>query len=245
MPVRTIITIDEDKCDGCGLCADACHEGAIRIVDGKAKRVSETYCDGLGDCIGECPRDAIRIEERDAASFDAKAVEAHLARARTAASPPAGRGWPGSALRSFEAAAPAISGGDVPSQLRHWPVQLMLVPPGAPFLKDADLLVTADCVPFAAADYHQKYLAGRAVIVGCPKLDDIQFYYEKLKSILAEARPRSITVLRMEVPCCGGIGQAVTRARNETVPDTDLKMITIGIRGDELRSEAIPPAVAA
>jgi Fe-S-cluster-containing hydrogenase component 2 len=238
MGVRRIITVDEDRCDGCGLCADACHEGAIRIVEGKARLVSETYCDGLGDCIGECPRDAIRIEEREAAPFDANGVEAHLARATTA--PTAARGCPGSTLRSFEPPAPATSDGDAPSQLRHWPVQLMLVPPGAPFLKGADLLVTADCVPFATADYHRKYLAGRSVIVGCPKLDDIQFYYEKLKSILAESRPRSITVLCMEVPCCGGIGQAVTRARNDVAPDIDLKIITIGVRGDELGSETIP-----
>ena len=241
MPVRKIITIDEDKCNGCGLCAEACHEGAIRIVDGKAKLVSDTYCDGLGDCIGECPRDAITIEERDAAPFDAEAVKAHLARSAAGGAPPGG-GCPGAALRSFEPSAGATPAGDVPSQLGHWPVQLMLVPAGAPFLKGADILVTADCVPFAMADYHRKYLTGKAVLVGCPKLDDIEFYHEKLKSIFAEARPKSITVLRMEVPCCGGIAQTVLRARNEVVPDTPLTIATIGVRGDELHSGEIPPA---
>lgn len=237
MAIRKIITIDGEKCDGCGLCEEACHEGAIRIVDGKARLVSEAYCDGLGDCIGECPRGAITIEEREAVSYDADAVEKRLAGAR---GPQAG-GCPGAAARSLVTPASSGPAAGVPSQLGHWPVQLKLVPVTAPFLKGADLLVTADCVPFAFADYHRKYLSGRAVIVGCPKLDDIQFYYEKLKSILAEARPRSITVLRMEVPCCGGIGQVVTRARNEVLPTADLRIITIGIRGDELRSEVVPP----
>jgi hypothetical protein len=128
----------------------------------------------------------------------------------------------------------------VQSQLRQWPVQLMLVPAGAPFLKGADLLITADCVPFATADYHNKYLAGKVTVVGCPKFDDVQHYYEKLKLMFAEARPSSITVLRMEVPCCGGLAQVVARARNEVAPDIDLDVVTIGIRGDEKRVERVP-----
>ena len=243
MAVRKIIEIDESKCDGCGLCASACHEGAIQIIDGKAKLVSETYCDGLGDCIGECPQDAITIVEREAAEFDAEAVEAHVAdkTVGTGAAPAqAPCSCPGSAVRDFTEPAAAVCADDhVPPQLRQWPVQLMLVPPGAPFLKGADLLVTADCVPFATADYHSKYLAGKVTVVGCPKLDDIQHYYEKLKLMFAEARPSRITVLRMEVPCCGGIGQAVTKARNEVVPDTELTILTIGIRGDEQHVERI------
>ncbi|MFH1501421.1 MAG: 4Fe-4S binding protein [Candidatus Eisenbacteria bacterium] len=244
MAVRKIIQIDEAKCDGCGLCATACHEGAIQIIDGKAKLVSETYCDGLGDCLEECPQDAITIIERDAAEFDAAAVEAHLARqkanagARPAATPCS---CPGSALRDFDEPAPAPASGDhIPPQLRQWPVQLMLVPPGAPFLKGADLLITADCVPFATADYHNVYLAGKVTVVGCPKLDDIQHYYEKLKLMFAEAMPSSITVLRMEVPCCGGIAQAATKARNEVVPGTDLDVVTIGVRGEEQSVEHVP-----
>ncbi len=244
MAVRKIIEIDEEKCDGCGLCADACHEGAIQIIDGKAKLVSETYCDGLGDCIGECPRDAITIIEREAAGFDAAAVEAHLIRqkanagTRPAATPCS---CPSSALQDFDEPASApTTDGDRPPQLRQWPVQLVLVPPGAPFLKGADLLITADCVPFATANYHDRYLADKVTVVGCPKLDDIQYYYEKLKLMLAEADPKSITVLRMEVPCCGGITQAVTKARNEVIPGTGLDVITIGIRGEEQSVEHVP-----
>jgi len=247
MAVRKIVRIDEEKCDGCGLCATACHEGAIQIIDGKARLVSETYCDGLGDCLGECPQDAITIEEREADPFDIKAVEKHLAELEgektCEAAPAAGGGCPGSALRKFQAApAPVLSGDDRPSRLGHWPVQLMLAPPGAPFLQGADILIAADCTPFATANFHEHYLAEKALLVGCPKLDDIQHYYEKLKAIFAAAKPASVTVLRMEVPCCGGIANAVTKARAETIPDTDLKVVTIGVRGDEQSVEAISPA---
>jgi NAD-dependent dihydropyrimidine dehydrogenase PreA subunit len=234
--VRKIIEIDEEKCDGCGLCAEACHEGAIQIVGGKAKLVSESYCDGLGDCLGECPRGAITILEREAAPFDAAAGGDLLEREAAPFDAAAG----GDILEREAAPFDAAAGGYRAPQLRQWPVQLMLVPPGAPFLQGADLLVTADCVPFATADYHRRYLTGKATVVGCPKLDDIQHYYEKLKEMFREARPRSITVLRMEVPCCGGISKAVERARNETVPHTDLQVITIGIRGEEESVESIP-----
>jgi Pyruvate/2-oxoacid:ferredoxin oxidoreductase delta subunit len=241
--VRKIVRIDEDKCDGCGLCATACHEGAIQIVDGKARLVSEVYCDGLGDCLGECPVDAITIEEREAEAFDEKVVADHLAKTAKPGTPPGG-GCPGSALRSFKPGAPqaaqnaVVTGGT--SQLGQWPVQLMLVPAGAPFLKGADLLITADCVPFAVADYHAKYLAGKALVVGCPKLDDLNFYLQKLRQMFAEARPASVTVLKMEVPCCSGIANAVLQARNEVIPDTKLEVITIGIRGNELQRVEAP-----
>ncbi len=253
MAVRNIIIIDEDKCDGCGVCVPACHEGAIQIIDGKARLVSETYCDGLGDCLGECPQDAITIEERDAADFDEKAVQEHLTKIGRATPQPSaahehaphGGGCPGSAMRSFEQPAPAqptAAATARQSQLGHWPVQLMLVPPAAPFLKGADVLLTADCVPFATANFHEEYLAGKAVIVGCPKLDDIGYYQEKLKAIFAEAKPRSVTVVRMEVPCCGGIVGAAIQARNEAAPGMKLEVITIGIRGDELAREEIAAA---
>jgi Pyruvate/2-oxoacid:ferredoxin oxidoreductase delta subunit len=247
MPVRKIITIDEDKCDGCGLCATACHEGAIQIIDGKAKLVSETYCDGLGDCLGECPQDAITIEEREAAEYDQAAVDAHLAKmaaekeAGDAPKPPS-RGCPGAAVQSFDAPATGTGGDfDRPSRLAQWPVLLNLVPPSAPFLRGADLLISADCVAYATANFHEHYLAGKTLVVGCPKFDDIQHYYEKLKAMFLEARPRSITVTRMQVPCCGGLSNAVVRARNETVPDTALSIVTIGIKGEELSVERIPP----
>jgi len=246
MAVRKLIEIDEEKCDGCGLCATACHEGAIQIIDGKAKLISESYCDGLGDCLGECPQDAITIVEREAAEYDQAAVDAHLARtaaAKNAPAPPPGGGCPGAALRSFEpASAPESDPSDRPSRLGQWPVLLNLVPAGAPFLKGADLLICADCVAYATANFHEHYLSGKALVVGCPKFDDIQHYYEKLKAMFSEARPNSITVTRMQVPCCGGLANVVTRARNETVPDTELSIVTIGIKGEELSVESVPSA---
>jgi Pyruvate/2-oxoacid:ferredoxin oxidoreductase delta subunit len=206
MVKRKIINIDEDKCDGCELCVDACHEGAIQIVDGKAKLVSEIYCDGLGDCLAECPQDAITIEEREADAFDEKAVEEHLQKKSAAEAkpmPPISGGCPGAAMRKFDKRpAPAAAGGSAddaagPSQLGHWPIQLMLVPPGAPFLKETDILICADCVPFAVPNFHSHYLAGKSLLVGCPKLDDIDYYEEKLKAIFAESNPKTITVLKM------------------------------------------------
>jgi len=237
--VRKIIRIDESKCDGCGDCVSSCAEGAIAIINGKAKLVSETYCDGLGACLKECPQGAITMEERDAAGFSDAAVASHLARqvltkpaVTTAAS-----GCPGSAMRQFQPPSPAAvsSGGEgVSSQLSHWPVQLKLVAPGAPFLKGADILICADCVPFVVPDFHSKFLAGKVVLVGCPKLDDLNFYFEKLKQIFLENQPRSITVVKMEVPCCNGIVQATVQACNEVVPQAPLESITIGLRGDIL-----------
>jgi len=245
MAVRNLITIDEDKCDGCGLCATACHEGAIQIIDGKARLISESYCDGLGDCLGECPRDAIKIEEQEAADYDQAAVDAHLARMtaekQSQVAEPPSCGCPGAAVQTFDA--PVASGGDDfnrPSRLAQWPVLLNLVPPSAPFLRGADLLISADCVAYATANFHEHYLAGKPLVVGCPKFDDVQHYYEKLKAMFLEARPRSITVTRMQVPCCGGLSNAVTRARNETVPDTALSVVTIGINGEELSVEEVP-----
>ncbi|UCC44401.1 MAG: 4Fe-4S binding protein [Candidatus Zixiibacteriota bacterium] len=252
MAVRKIVRIDEELCDGCGDCVPACAEGAIQIIDGKAKLVSDTFCDGLGVCLGECPQNAITIEEREAPEFDEAAVTQHLAKLRKdtqsasmiAASHPAKEsaapqcGCPGSAMQQLNPAANAappasqeVSQPVMPSQLGHWPIQLMLVPPQAPFLKNADLLICADCVPFTVPDFHYRYLTGRALVVGCPKLDDLQHYYDKLKSIYQEAAPRSITVLKMEVPCCDGIAQAAVQARNEVAPHIPVEVHTIGVRG--------------
>jgi Pyruvate/2-oxoacid:ferredoxin oxidoreductase delta subunit len=243
---RKIVRIDADKCDGCGLCATACHEGAIAIVDGKARLVSETYCDGLGDCLGECPRDAITIEEREASAFDAQAVERHIRstgrRHDTRESVPRPGGCPGSAVRDLGETRPTAGSppaGGVPSQLGHWPIQITLVPPEAPFLRGADILVAADCVPFAFPGFHSRYLGGRALLVGCPKLDDLEFYRGKLRAMFAAARPRSVTVLRMEVPCCGGLAHAVASARDEAIPGTPIEVVTIGIKGSEVRRELV------
>ncbi len=275
---RKIVRIDEEKCDGCGLCVSACAEGAIELVDGKARLVSDVYCDGLGACIGDCPQDAITIEEREAEAFDEEAVMERLRalQGAGAAEPmvdashpgpvpipgvlvppadglePAGHGHghghghgaacPGSALRTFDepppfdvpssGAAESASRAPAVSRLGHWPVQIMLVPPHAPFLRGADLLVCADCVPFVVPDFHERYLAGRAVLVGCPKLDDLAYYHEKLAHIVAVARPARVTVLRMEVPCCGGIAQASLRAVQGAGLGTPVEVHTIGVRGD-------------
>ncbi|MEW6744703.1 MAG: 4Fe-4S binding protein [Planctomycetota bacterium] len=269
MATRKIVQIDEEKCDGCGQCVTACAEGAIQMVNGKARLVSDTYCDGLGACLGECPQGAITIEERDAADFDEQAVKRHLAtlrreerprvaepvRTRVQAHAHAHSGCPGAALRSFAPTSAPVPPGPAapstrapslgpppPSQLGHWPVQLSLVPPGAPFLRGADLLVCADCVPFTVPDFHTRYLAGGAVLVGCPKLDNLPYYVEKLKAIFAQAQPRRITVLRMEVPCCGGIAQAALEARNETTPQTAFEVHIIGVRGGILAEEQVPAA---
>lgn len=249
---RTIIAIDEEKCDGCGQCVPSCKEGALKVIDGKARLVSEVFCDGLGACLGECPQGAIRVEEREAESFDAAAVERHLrqegvrppVQLRIAAAPRAhghdghAGGCPGSAHRALRPAAAPVSpraGESAASALSHWPVQLTLVSPNAPFLKGADLLVCADCVPFAVPDFHARYLSGRAVLVGCPKLDDLGAYREKLAHIVERAAPKSVTALRMEVPCCSGIAHAAVDARGSRPIPAEVHVI--GIEGGVLGVE--------
>lgn len=244
--LRKIVTIDAEKCDGCGLCVPSCAEGAITMVNGKAVLAADNLCDGLGACLGECPRDAIKIEEREADEFDEAAVEKHLAsQGRTTpahhnAAPAAhahhaGGGCPGSRAMSFapsseEAAAPAA--GTVQSRLGQWPVQLHLVPTNAPYFQGADLLITADCVPFAYAGYHEDFLKGKAVVIGCPKLDDNNFYIQKLTELFNRSDLKSITVLKMEVPCCGGIAMAARQALSACGKQIPYNEITIGIRGE-------------
>jgi ferredoxin len=247
MTARKTIRIDEERCDGCGLCVPACHEGALAIVDGKARLVSASACDGLGSCLGECPRGAITIVAAEGADREGAAPEAGATAAQPLSvedeppPPPThhGHACPGSALRVIAAqrpqpaapAAEATADQPPPSSLGHWPVQLTLVPPHAPFLAGADLVVCADCVPFAVPDFHARYLGGRAILVGCPKLDDLGAYHQKLIRIIAEARPTRITVVRMEVPCCGGIAQAVLDAAARSAPGLRVEVHTVGIRG--------------
>ena len=247
--VRTIIHIDEEKCNGCGQCAIACAEGAIQIVEGKAKLVSELYCDGLGACIGECPTGALWTEEREAEDYDVEATRNHLkqiGRDPSAAHDPNAEhehtpaqtqrtlacGCPGTAARAFTPAAEQGRTGQ-PSALGQWPVQLALVPPDAPYFQGADLLVTADCVPFAYADYHADLLAGKAVVVGCPKLDDARFYADKLAAILSTSDIHSLTVAIMEVPCCGGLASVGQRALEKSGKDIPVEVVTIGVRGEK------------
>ena len=236
MPVRDIIIIDEEKCDGCGHCVDACAEGALDIIHGKARLVSDFLCDGFGECLGSCPQDALTIEKREARKFDESKVKENIEMKQNKDhKQDLPCGCPGSNIQMLSQ---TVKAQDSPqertsnrSQLGHWPVQLKLVPPSAPFLRDADLLICADCVPFAVPDFHRRYLKDHAVVVGCPKLDDLQYYYEKLKDIYKQARPQRITVLKMEVPCCNGLAEASLKARDEVAPDIEAEVHTIKIKG--------------
>jgi len=244
--LRKIVKIDQDKCDGCGLCVPSCAEGAIKIVDGKAVLAADNLCDGLGACLGECPQDAITVEEREADGFDEAAVEQHLAAqgspmpsqhgASPAPAPPVHHhgGCPGSRAMSFDrpGETPASEArGSRQSQLAQWPVQLHLVSTSAPYFQGADLLVTADCVPVAYAGYHEDFLKGCSVVMGCPKLDDNQFYQEKLTELFIRSDIKSITVLKMEVPCCGGIAVAARKALAASGKQIPYCEVTIGIQG--------------
>ncbi len=224
--IRTIIHIDEDKCNGCGLCARACHEGAIGMVGGKARLLREDYCDGLGDCLPACPTGAITFVQREAAAYD----EAAVLRAKAAAE--GHTGCPGSAARVLHPApaAPAGPDGELPSQLRQWPVQLKLVSPLTPWLRGAHLLVAADCAAFAHGDFHRTFLRGRAVLIGCPKLDMVD-YTDKLAQIFAVNDPASVTVVRMQVPCCGGIQRAVEQALERSGCKAPCRVVTLSAEG--------------
>ncbi len=221
--IRRIIHIDEEKCTGCGACAEACHEGAIAMVNGKARLTREDYCDGLGDCLPACPADAISFEEREAPAYDAAAVQA--AKARKAQ----GAGCPGTRPRVMTPP-PAPATPERVSRLRTWPVQIKLVPPKAPWLDGADLLVAADCTAYAYANFHDDFIRGRVCLVGCPKLDRAD-YSEKLTDMLAENDVRSITVARMEVPCCGGLAHAVREAVLNSGKSLPLRVATIAVDG--------------
>ncbi len=254
MARRKVIRIDEEKCDGCGECVPSCPEGAIAVVNGKARLVSDIYCDGLGACLGHCPQGAIAVEEREAEAFDEGKTREHLARLRArkaalgplplAATPPQ---CPGSMLRSLDrlpVRAGARDGDGVdpqPSELRNWPIQLALVPPQAPLLEGTDLLLVADCVPFAYADFHRQFLRGRPVVIGCPKLDQAEFYVEKLAAIARAAGPRSLTVVHMEVPCCSGLTRIAQHALGLAESDTPLTDVTVSIGGEVLASAQVAP----
>jgi Pyruvate/2-oxoacid:ferredoxin oxidoreductase delta subunit len=229
---RNIIHIDESKCDGCGLCATACAEGAIAIVNGKAKLVSETYCDGLGACLGECPRDAISMEKRPAAAFDEKAVEKHLhEKASSKKEQPCG--CPGAAAFSFTPKHDTKSAEiSQTSELSHWPVQLALVPITAAYWENADLLIAADCAAFAFGDFHQTLLRGRKLIIACPKLDDLSPFLEKLSAIIANNSIKSVTIVKMEVPCCGGLERFASEAIAMSGKKLPMETKTITLRGE-------------
>jgi len=301
--IREIVNIDESKCDGCGVCIPNCHEGALQMIDGKARLISDLLCDGLGACIGHCPQDAITIEKREAAAYDEvevmkdmvskgkNTVIAHLKhlkdhnekeflqqgvnfllenRSKLEFTPEeviteitnqmkaekaqhehksdggCGGGCPGSATQDFREMKPAFgaeeenTGADTPSALRQWPVQMHLVNPMASYFRDSDLLMAADCVAFSLGNFHSKFLKGKSLAIACPKLDsNQQIYIDKLVSMIDEAKINTITVMVMEVPCCGGLLQIVKNARQQAQRNIPIKQLVVGIQGDILEEEWI------
>ncbi len=254
--IRKMVKIDEDKCNGCGDCVPSCAEGAIQIIDGKAKLLSDNLCDGLGACLGDCPMDAITIEEREADEYDEVAVNDHLkeigreplshhqeptapsvgcpSAAVKSFAPPAG-GCPSARAMNFDKA-PAEESADVgsrPSRLAQWPVQLHLVPPTAPFFQGADVVLAADCAPFAYADFQEDLLKGKALAIACPKLDDTSPYVDKLTAMITESNIKSLTVVHMEVPCCNGLVMMAKQALANSGRDIPFETVCIGIRGDK------------
>ena len=223
--IRKIIKIDQEKCNGCGACAAACHEGAIDMVNGKAALTRENYCDGLGDCLPACPTGAISFEEREAPAYDEQAV----LKAKKSASPlPCG--CPGTQARALKREAPSARVSDVPSQLLQWPCQIKLVPVGAPYFDGADLLIAADCTAYAYGGFHNDFMKNRVTLIGCPKLDEGD-YAEKLTQIISLNNIRSVRVVRMEVPCCGGLENAVKRALLASGKFIPWQVITISTDG--------------
>jgi len=236
MARRKVINIDEGRCNGCGLCIPNCPEGAIRIIEGKARLVNDSFCDGLGACLGHCPQGAITIEEREAGEYDeyrvienvVKSGERHI------------KGTcPGSRPVDLKRDAPACASGgylgkSIPSQLGNWPVQIKLVPASAPYFAGADILVAADCVAFSYAGFHQDLLKAKVLLVGCPKLDDAQFYREKLAQIFRQNPIRSVTCAHMEVPCCFSLVQLARAAIADSAKDIPFKEVTLSIKGERL-----------
>jgi NAD-dependent dihydropyrimidine dehydrogenase PreA subunit len=241
MALRNIVKIDEEKCTGCGLCVNACAEGAIKIIDGKAKLVSEIYCDGLGACLGHCPEDAITIEKREAEDFDEEATNAYLTQKKKSqvqtdfVCP----GMTSKQLRTKAIPDDTAPAGAVPSQLGQWPVQLKLVSPHAPYFANADLLLVADCVPFTMGDFHNRFLKDRSIAVGCPKLDNVQFYIEKLATILQMNKLNSLTVIHMEVPCCSGLTYIAKEAIAQSNTELAFEDVTIDLNGNVKQKETI------
>jgi len=267
MPVREIIEINEALCNGCGLCVSACAEGAIQLVDGKAKLVKDEYCDGLGACLGDCPTGALKVIQREAPEFDEQAVETHLAnigratdahQARHAHATPqpapqphhaphAGGGCPGSMMRQFApkpaaepTASAATQAGGTPSALQQWPVQLHLVPPTAPYFRDADLLLAADCAAFACGDFHARFMKDHAIAIACPKLDDPQGYVEKLAAMVTDGGIRSMTIVMMQVPCCRGLQRFVELAMQTAGRRVPVRTVVISLEGETLIDETVP-----
>ena len=226
---RRIIEIDQEKCNGCGACAQACHEGAIGMVNGKAQLLRDDYCDGLGDCLPACPTGAITFLEREAAAYDEQAVKENQRKKQQAQA-----GCPGQRMRQFSRPAPAAhspsSPGERVSQLAQWPCQIKLAPVNAPYFDGAKLLIAADCTAYAYAGIHEDFMAGKVTLIGCPKLDSVD-YSEKLTQIIAQNDIQSVTILRMEVPCCGGLEMAAKKALQQSGKFIPWQVVTLSVDG--------------
>ncbi|MBV4420359.1 4Fe-4S dicluster domain-containing protein [Clostridium tyrobutyricum] len=236
--IRKIVNIDKEKCNGCGLCIDACHEGAIKLKNGKAELISDEYCDGLGDCLPECPTGAIKIIERESKEYNEELVMKKKSQQKADKIP---CGCPGTVARSIlRAEKPKVKNvkenikNDSISELRQWPVQLKLINTRAPYLNEADLLVAADCTAYAYSNFHSDFIKDHITVIGCPKLDDIAYYEDKLAEIIANNNLKSITVVRMEVPCCGGIVSAVKSAMLKSQTIIPYKEVIISTDGNIL-----------
>lgn len=229
MSRRKIIKIDQEKCNGCGLCITNCQEGALKIINGKARLVSDVFCDGLGACMGHCPQGALTIEERDAMDFDEKKVKENMH-----------CGCPGAQMQDLRRKEDTQehAPGARPSQLRQWPVQLHLVPPTAPYFQKADALLSADCVAYALADFHKDYLKGKALAIACPKLDDgLDVYAEKITALIDDAKINTLTVMTMQVPCCSGLVATAKKALDSAKRKIPIKSIVVSLQGDILSEE--------
>ncbi len=244
---RKIIQIDEELCDGCGLCVPSCAEGSLEVVDGKVRVVSDNLCDGLGACLGECPQGALHIVEREADEFDEAAVEEYLvekAKRVRESEPEVQEGCPSTKLEQFSTSTPCQQANqatsfqnDETSSLTHWPVQIRLVPPNAPFLKGADLLVLADCVPLAFPTLHRDFLKGKAVMMGCPKFDDVEDYIDKFSEIFKTADIKSVTAVVMEVPCCAGLPIIVKRGMERAGKTVPMERVVVSTKGKILKQK--------
>ncbi len=254
MGVRKVVHIDKELCNGCGACVPSCAEGAIQVIDGKARLIAEKLCDGLGACLGECPEGALTVEEREAEEFDEAAVETHLAKQKKAVAyetapshhshaPAIAGGCPGSKVAQFSSpsgadARPQAATSTQPSELRQWPIQLHLVPPTAPYFAGADVLLAADCTAFVLGGFHADFLKDRSLAIACPKLDQgMEIYREKLTAMIDKAKINTLTVLVMQVPCCSGLLRIALEAASEASRKVPIKRIVIGVRGEVLSEQ--------